>query len=81
MRIYFTRHICSFTNRQDVYQVTEIERIEQWRIDMGRCDLCVKWVAFEEDTNTWEMADHLAKRIPKVVMEYAVNTGNIALQE
>ena len=37
--------------------------------------------AFEEDTNTWEMADHLAKRIPKVVMEYAVNTGNIALQE
>ena len=59
----------------------EVEKIEKWRMDMGRHELYVKWLGFEQDRNTWETADHLAKDIPEVVMEYAGDSGNLALQE
>ena len=65
---------------QDVGEL-EVERIIEWRMDMGRHELYVKWLGFDEDKNTWETADHLMKYIPEVVVEYANHTGNRALQE
>ena len=53
-------------------------------MDMGRHELYVKWLGFDEDDedkNTWETPDHLTKYIPEVVVEYEDDTGNIALQE
>ena len=75
-KVYHAKHVFL----QDVGEL-EVERIIEWRMDMGRHELYVKWLGFEENKNTWETADHLMKYIPEVVVEYADGTGNIALQE